>query len=61
VFIVEASKISEAWGSYTSPAFAVTAGAHTLAFTVGAGEGMDLIDNVEVKTGIHKGEAPEQP
>jgi len=61
VLTLDASQLSGAWGSYTSPAFAVTAGAHTLAFTVGAGEGMDLIDNVEVKTGIHKGEAPEQP
>ena len=58
---LDASRLSEAWGSYTSPVFAVTSGAHTLAFTVGAGEGMDLIDNVEVKTDVHKGEEPEQP
>ena len=58
---LDASQLSEAWGSYTSPVFAVTSGAHTLAFTIGEGEGMDLIDNVEVKTDVHKGEEPEQP
>jgi hypothetical protein len=49
VLTLEASQITEKWGSYTSPTFAVTSGAHTLAFTIGAGEGMDLIDNVTIK------------
>jgi len=58
---LDASQLSEAWGSYTSPVFAVTAGAHTLAFTIAEGDSMDLIDNVEVKTDIHKGEERKQP
>jgi hypothetical protein len=50
VLILEASQITEAWGSYKSPAFMVTSGAHTLAFTLGAGDDtMDLIDNVTIK------------
>ena len=48
VYTVDASRITDAWGSYTSPIFAVTSGAHTLAFTLGAGDGMDLIDNVVI-------------
>jgi alpha-L-fucosidase len=48
VFTLEASKLGEAWGSYVSPVFPVAAGTHTLAFTIGAGEGMDLIDNVAI-------------
>jgi len=46
---VEPSKLSEAWGSFTSAVFTVTSGAHTLAFTIGEGEGMDLIDNVMIR------------
>jgi len=50
VLILEASQITEAWGSYKSPAFMVTSGGHTLAFTLGAGDDtMDLIDNVTIK------------
>jgi len=50
VFTVEASQLTEAWASFKSPAFPVTAGAHTLAFTVAAGDdSMDLIDNVVLR------------
>ena len=30
------------------PVFPLTAGAHTLAFTAGTGDSMDLIDNVAI-------------
>ncbi len=46
VFTLEAAKLSDTWGSFTTPVIALTAGAHTLAFTAGAGDSMDLIDNV---------------
>ena len=46
VLTVEPARISEVWGTYTSPPFTVTAGPHTLAFVLGVGDGMDLIDNV---------------
>jgi len=46
VLTVESSQIAEKWAHYTSPALPVAAGAHTLAFTLGDGDGMDLIDNV---------------
>jgi len=49
VMTVEVSRLSEKWDSYTSPVFTVTSGAHTLAFIIGAGEGMDLVDNVVVR------------
>ena len=49
VLKLDLSQITEAWGSYTSPIFTATSGAHTLAFTIGEGEGMDLIDNVTIK------------
>ena len=48
VFTLEAAKLSDAWGSFTTPVFPLTAGAHTLAFTAGAGDSMDLIDNVAI-------------
>ncbi len=51
VYTVDASQISDAWGSYTSPVFTVAAGAHTLAFTLGEGDGMDMIDNVVIHHG----------
>ena len=44
----DASRICEGWGSYMSPVFPVRAGTHTLAFTIGAGDGMDLTDNVVI-------------
>lgn len=46
VFALEPAQITEKWASYTSPAFPVAAGSHTLAITLGEGEGMDIIDNV---------------
>ena len=49
VFALESSKITERWASYLSPAFPVTAGSHVLAFNLGAGDGMDIIDNVELR------------
>lgn len=48
VFTVDSSAITEAWSSKTSPAFPVTAGVHTLAFILGDGEGMDMIDNLAI-------------
>ena len=48
VLTLNSSQITEAWASYTSPPFMVTSGNHTLAFTLGDGDGMDLIDNVVV-------------
>ena len=51
VYTVDASQISDAWGIYTSPVFTVAAGAHTLAFTLGEGDGMDMIDNVVIHHG----------
>jgi hypothetical protein len=44
---VDASRICEGWGSYMSPV-PVRAVTHTLAFTIGAGDGMDLIDNAVI-------------
>ena len=49
VFALEPSQIAETWASYTSPVFPVTAGIHTIAFTLGEGDGMDMIDNVAIK------------
>ena len=46
VMTLESSSITESWSSYKSPAFPVAAGVHTLALTLGEGDGMDLIDNV---------------
>lgn len=43
---LESSRISETWSSYTAPAFAVAAGTHILAVTLGDGDGMDLVDNI---------------
>jgi hypothetical protein len=48
VFTLEAAKLSDAWGSFTTPVIPLTAGAHTLAFTAGAGDSMDLIDNIAI-------------
>jgi hypothetical protein len=48
VFVLDSSKITEMWSSYVSPAFPVTAGSHLLALSLGAGDGMDIIDNVEL-------------
>ena len=47
VFSLPASRINESWSHCTSPALAVTAGAHTFAFILGEG-GMDLLDNVVI-------------
>lgn len=49
VLALESSRINEKWASHTSPVIPVTAGPHTLAVTLGDGDGMDLIDNVEIK------------
>ena len=49
VFSLEPSKITEKWASYASPSFPVTAGPHELAFSLGEGEGMDIIDNVVLR------------
>ena len=52
VLALEAEKITNAWVPLTSPAFKVTSGSHTLAFTAGDSgnnPGTDLIDNVAVK------------
>ena len=49
VFALEPSKITEKWASFTSPAFPVTAGSHEFAFSLGEGDGMDIIDNVVLK------------
>ncbi|MCF7730156.1 MAG: polysaccharide deacetylase family protein [Akkermansiaceae bacterium] len=48
VLSLQASQINDKWNTYTAPAFAVAAGAHALAFTLGEGESMDLIDNVVI-------------
>ena len=48
VFTLEPAKITEAWASYTSPAFPVTPGTHTLAISLGQGEGMDMLDNISL-------------
>ena len=48
VLALQASQISDKWHTYTAPAFAVAAGAHTLAFTLGEGESMGLIDHVVI-------------
>jgi hypothetical protein len=49
VFALEPSQITEKWASYTSPVFQVAAGIHTIALTLGDGDGMDMIDNVAIK------------
>jgi len=51
VLKLEAEKIGNDWGTFTTHAFALTAGAHTLAFVLGKAEGdaMDLLDNVRIK------------
>ena len=49
VLTVESSQIAEKWAHYASPAVPVAAGTHTLAITLGDGDGMDLIDNVALK------------
>ena len=49
VFTLEATKITAAWAGCISPVFPVTACVHTLAFILGEGEGMDMIDNVALK------------
>jgi hypothetical protein len=46
VLTLESSRISETWSSYTAPAFAVAAGTHIIAVTLGDGDGMDLVDNI---------------
>lgn len=51
VLTVESSQITEKWAPHTSPAVPVAAGTHTLAFTLGDGDGMDLIDNVVLHYG----------
>ncbi|MCF7675254.1 MAG: polysaccharide deacetylase family protein [Akkermansiaceae bacterium] len=48
VLSLASSQITENWASYTSPVIPVTAGVHTLAITLGEGDGMDLIDNVAI-------------
>ena len=49
VLTLASDQISEQWAGFTSPVFAIAAGPHTLAITLGAGEGMDLIDNVAIR------------
>ena len=49
VLTLEPSQITEKWAHYTSPAILVAAGSHTLAITLGEGDGMDLIDNVTLR------------
>jgi hypothetical protein len=49
VMTLEPSAITEAWASYQTPAFVVTAGVHTLAITLGEGGGMDLVDNLVLR------------
>ncbi len=46
VFALQSSEISEKWASYRSPAFPVSSGPRELAFALGEGDGMDIIDNV---------------
>jgi hypothetical protein len=46
VLTLESPQINETWACYTSPVFSVTAGVHTLAVTLGEGDGMDLVDNI---------------
>jgi len=48
VLSLQASQISDKWNTYTTPDFSVAAGPHTLAFTLGEGESMGLIDNVMI-------------
>jgi len=48
VLALEPEQISDQWQRYTSPPFTATAGVHTLAFVLGAGDGMDLVDAVSV-------------
>jgi len=48
VLSLEASQISDKWNTYTTPPFAVAAGAHTLAFTLGEGDSMGLIYHVVI-------------
>jgi len=48
VLTVDGGKIGDVWSRCSSEPFAVVAGAHTLAFTNGEGEGMNLIDNVQI-------------
>lgn len=49
VFTLDPSKITEKWAAHTSPAFPVTAGPHEFAFSLGEGDGMDILDNVVLK------------
>jgi len=51
VFTIEPSQIAERWASYTSPVFPVSAGVHTLGIALGEGDGMDIIDNVQLHYG----------
>ncbi|MCE9612334.1 MAG: polysaccharide deacetylase family protein [Chthoniobacter sp.] len=46
VFRLESSQITEKWASYTTPVIPIAAGTHTLSFTLGEGEGMDMLDNI---------------
>lgn len=46
VFTLKPMQITEAWSRYRSAEFTVTSGKHTLAFVLGEGGGMDIIDNV---------------
>ncbi|MCX6873270.1 MAG: alpha-L-fucosidase [Verrucomicrobia bacterium] len=47
---LESGQLGKEWGTFTTPAFPLTAGSHTLTFTLGKAEGdaMDLIDNVVI-------------
>ncbi|MDA1005251.1 MAG: hypothetical protein O3A87_02035 [Verrucomicrobia bacterium] len=51
VLTLASDQITETWAAYTSPVVPVTAGIHTLAITLGDGDGMDLVDNVAIKYG----------
>jgi hypothetical protein len=48
VLTLASDQITEQWAGFTSPVFPVKAGLHTLAVTLGEGDGMDLIDNVVI-------------
>jgi hypothetical protein len=48
VLSLETSQISDKWNTYTIPPFVVAAGLHTLAFTLGEGDSMGLIDHVVI-------------
>jgi len=54
VLALRASQISDKWNTYTTPAFTLASGTHTLAFVLGEGESMGLIDNVRISRATGK-------